>query len=190
MVAASREAGQTASATTAACATVHNTTMDHFVAVYCWWIFRMSAFRWFSWLCYTCACTCSRSPEDAKGRRLQHEAQTPWKTDVWAVERRSLGAELRETSKTWCPQSTTTSRQTSCLQTCGQEACGRCDTAPTMTCVQLRLVMCTRHAVLYARMVVVETALRTRQTTRRKQDQCHSWTWMHPKNRMIYLSFI
>ena len=80
--------------------------------------------------------------------------------------------------------------QTSCLQTCGQEACGRCDTAPTMTCVQLRLVMCTRHAVLYARMVVVETALRTRQTHTSKARPCHSWTWMHPKNRMIYLSFI
>ena len=174
MVAASTEAGQTARTTTAACATMHNTTMDHSVAVYCWWIFHMSAFRWFSWLCSTCACTCSRSPKDAEGWRLQHAAQTLWKTDFWAVERRSLGAESRETSKTWCPQSTTTSEQTFCLQTCGQEACCRCNTAPTMTRLQLRLAMCTRHVVLYARLVDVETAVRTRQTHMSNARPCHS----------------
>ena len=37
-VAASREAGKTPNATTAAHATVHNTTEDLFTANYCWWI--------------------------------------------------------------------------------------------------------------------------------------------------------
>ena len=36
---ASREAGKTSSATTAACATMHNTTVDSSTAVHCWWFF-------------------------------------------------------------------------------------------------------------------------------------------------------
>ena len=39
MVSASREAGKTSSATTAACATMHNTTVDSSTAVHCWWFF-------------------------------------------------------------------------------------------------------------------------------------------------------
>ena len=50
----------------------------------------------------------------------------------------------------------TTSESKSCLQRCGQEGCSRCNRKPTLTHVQLRLVMCTRHAVLCTRLVDVE----------------------------------
>ena len=71
-------------------------------------------------------------PRDAEGWRLQHEAETPWKTDGWTVERRCLGTWVREASKKMVPA--TTSELNSCLQTCGQDGCSTCNPTPTMTC--------------------------------------------------------
>ena len=52
----------------------------------------------------------------------KHEAETPWKTDVWAVERRVLGAQVRETYQKVVPaeHTPTTSESKSCLQPCGK----------------------------------------------------------------------
>ena len=70
----------------------------------CWWNFLHVNRARFSWQRSTYARTRSRSPEDAESWRLQHEPQTPWKTDVCGVERRSLGRE--KNPRKWCAHRT------------------------------------------------------------------------------------
>ena len=49
---------------------------------------------------------------------MKAQSQTPWKTDVWAIKRRSLGAQVREASQkvVSAEHTLTTSESKSCLQ--------------------------------------------------------------------------
>ena len=88
MVSALREAGKTSSATTAACATMHNTTVDSSTAVHCWWFFlqvnlamviRAVFYLYMHKVKITQRCRKLATPTGSGDT---------WKTDVWAVERR------------------------------------------------------------------------------------------------------
>ena len=62
---------------------MHHAIVDLSTGDYCWWILlHVNLVMFLVWLCSTCACTGSRSPESAEGWRLQREVQTLWKTDV------------------------------------------------------------------------------------------------------------